>query len=97
MGNAGETCGAVSGALMVLGLRCGRTSAGDEASKEKVRKLTREFQKRFRKRHGAVTCRDLTGCDMNSVMGRIRAEIRGAFDDCPEYVSSAAEILEEMR
>lgn len=97
MGNMGETCGAVVGAMMVFGLRHGRTEAGDEISKEKVKKLVKEFVKRFRKRHKTIICRELIGCDISTPVGKLRAEIHGSFDNCPDYVSTAVEILEEMR
>lgn len=97
MGVTESTCGAVTGALMVIGLRHGRISPEDEASKEKVRKLSMEFTKKFRKRHRSISCRKLLGCSIGSKKGKKEAEIAGAFDNCPEYVNTAAEILEEMQ
>ncbi|MCJ7610636.1 MAG: C-GCAxxG-C-C family protein, partial [Candidatus Aminicenantes bacterium] len=50
----GETCGAVTGALMVIGLKYGKVRAKDEAAKEKTYRLVREFMDRFRSRHGSL-------------------------------------------
>ena len=46
MGRAGGTCGAVTGALMVLGLRYGPTVA-DKVAKEQTYTQAREFIARF--------------------------------------------------
>ncbi len=39
----GDTCGAVTGALMVLGLKYGNTTAEDEEGKAKTRKKVEEY------------------------------------------------------
>lgn len=51
MGRMGETCGAVTSAFMVLGLKYGRIKAEDEETKEKTYDLVREFVKRFESRN----------------------------------------------
>ena len=47
IGRTGETCGAVSGALMALGLQSGY-SEPDPQAKERVYALAREYMHRFR-------------------------------------------------
>ena len=63
MGRHGETCGALVGAVMALGLRYGREDGGDSEAKAKtyakVDQLLRAFQDQF----GSLICRELTGCD----------------------------------
>ena len=49
MGRTGGTCGAVTGALMALGLKYGATVA-DPVAKERTYALTREFIARFEAR-----------------------------------------------
>lgn len=46
----GNICGAVSGAIMVIGLKYGKTIQGDDAATEKTRALVREFMQEFTKR-----------------------------------------------
>ena len=98
MGRTGETCGAVSGALMVIGLRYGRSTAGDEGAKEKTYNLAVEFLKTFAARNdGCVKCRELLGCDISSPEGRQAAREQGLFDTlCPQFVRDAAEIVEQL-
>ena len=57
----GNICGAVSGAVMVIGLKYGMTEPGDDAATEKIRELVREFMQEFTERHGSVNCTELLG------------------------------------
>lgn len=92
-----ETCGAVTGAFMVLGLKYGNTTAQDQQAKEKTYEMILEFTNRFKVRNGSVVCRELLGCDINTQEGRKKAQDKDLFSTvCPEMVKNAAEILEEM-
>jgi C_GCAxxG_C_C family probable redox protein len=96
MGRLAETCGAVTGAFMVLGLKYG-SAASDREAKETVYALVREFAARFQVRHGSLVCRDLLGCDLNTPEGLALAQEKKLSSTvCPPYVETAAEILEEM-
>jgi C_GCAxxG_C_C family probable redox protein len=96
MGRMAETCGAVTGALMALGLKYGATTP-DRQAKEMTYERVRQFAARFKARHGSLTCRDLLGCDMGTVEGLEIARQQGLLtSSCPQFVRSAAEILEEL-
>jgi C_GCAxxG_C_C family probable redox protein len=97
IGHLGETCGAVTGALMVIGLKHGGTEAGDEKSSEKTYGLISQFLERFKARHGSISCRELLGYDISTPEGRQAIEEKGLFDNpCPNYIRDSAEILEEI-
>ena len=98
MGRTGETCGAVSGALMVIGLRYGQCTAGDKGAKEKTYELAREFLNRFAARNdGCVKCRELLGYDVGTAEGLQTAREQGLFETrCPKFVRDAAEIVEQL-
>jgi C_GCAxxG_C_C family probable redox protein len=97
MARLGLTCGAVTGALLVIGLKHGRTRPDDEAAKEKTYALALEFISRFKARHGTIVCRDLIGTDLSTPEGHDEAQARGVFETlCPNFVGSAAEILEQI-
>jgi len=67
MGNAGETCGAVTGAIMAIGLvRKQSTSIEDYLASAEV---TRRFLRRFEDEMGAHECRELTGLDLTTEDG----------------------------
>lgn len=97
MGRLGEVCGAVTGALIVIGLKRGHTAAADKETKEKNYTLVRDFADRFRSRNGALCCRDLLGCDLTTAEGVETARQKGLFaEQCPNFVRDAALALEEV-
>ncbi len=93
----GETCGAVTGAFMVLGLKYGNTTAEDQENKAKTYEMVVEFTNKFKARNGSVICRKLLDCDVGTPEGMNEAENKGLFSSvCPKLVQDAAEILEEI-
>ncbi len=94
MARTGQTCGAVVGALMVIGLAHGAAAAGDHAGREKSYAVTRDLLARFRERHGTLSCRELLGVDIGTPAGREQALRDGLFRTrCPAFVRNAAEIV----
>ncbi len=92
----GQTCGAMSGALMVLGLAHGGT-ADNKAAQEKTHMVTQELWKRFQARHGSATCRELLGVDIGTPEGLQAAVRKGLFRSlCPVLVHDAAEIAAQL-
>ncbi len=97
MGRTGQTCGAVTGALIVIGLKHGKTQAEDNATREKCYALAADFIRRFEARHGALTCPALLGCDIGTPEGRAYSqENRLSSTICTKLVRDAAAILEEV-
>jgi C_GCAxxG_C_C family probable redox protein len=97
MARMGLTCGAVTGALMVIGLKYGRTRAEDEGSREKTYALVQDFIRQFKARHGSIVCNDLIGADIGTAEGHDLAAARGVFEFlCPKYVRDAVEIVEKI-
>lgn len=97
MARLAGTCGAVTGAVLVIGLKHGRTRAGDDAAKERTYALVQELVRRFRARHGSLDCRDLLGCDIGTPEGRKRSDDAKLHEHlCPLLVGSAVDILEDV-
>ncbi len=93
----GETCGAVTGALMVLGLKHARVKGSGLFSKDRTEDIAREFAARFKARNGTTECRELLGCDLGTTEGLKTAKKEKHFKKrCPKFVQDAAEILEEI-
>jgi C_GCAxxG_C_C family probable redox protein len=93
----GEMCGAVSGALLVIGLKYGRTKAEDIQAREKTYQVVREFIKRFENLNESIICKDLLGQDLNTEEGLKLAEEEKLFETlCPKFVQNATEILENL-
>ena len=96
IGCMGDTCGALTGAFMVIGLKYGAIDPADKESKLKTYALIRQAAEMFAKRTGALNCRDLLGFDMSTPQGKEQAAKEGAFEICADLVKYAAEILEEI-
>lgn len=97
MAHMGETCGAVTGAFMVIGLKHGRIKAEDLDAREKTYEIVREFVKRFKFLHRSIICKDLLGYDLNSPEEYKEAEETKIFDTvCTKLVQNSVEILEEI-
>jgi C_GCAxxG_C_C family probable redox protein len=97
MGRLAGTCGAVTGAFMVLGLARGMSRPEQLQEKETVYGLVREFATRFTRAHGALACRDLLGEDIGTPDGLARAKEAKLFSTrCNGYIRGAVEILEGM-
>ncbi len=93
----GETCGAVTGALMVLGLKFAGVNVSQVRAKEKTYELVREFVKKFKNRNGTIKCKDLIKCDISTPEGRDLAMKKDIFRIiCPKFVQDSAEILEQL-
>ncbi|MDD1693646.1 MAG: C-GCAxxG-C-C family protein [Methanoregula sp.] len=97
MSHTGNTCGAVSGALMVIGMRYGRTALDDLASKEKTYEVAQEFVKEFTRRNHSVNCTELLGHDLSNPDELAVAREKKLFHTkCAKFVCDAGDILEGM-
>ena len=98
MGRLAKTCGAVTGAYMVLGLKYGKFLKEDNQSKEINYAKVQEFSKRFTKMNGSIQCSELLeGYDISTPEGMEQAKNKGLFSSlCTKYVADAVGILEDM-
>ena len=94
---SGEVCGAVSGAVLVVGLKYGQYIAEDKEAKLICNAKTEEFLNEFRKRNNSIICRDILGVDTSTEDGRKQAMDRNLFRTiCDDMVRSAVLILEDL-
>jgi len=97
MAHMGETCGAVTGAFMVIGLQHGRTRADDDEAKEKTYATVHEFILRFKARYNSIVCKEILGYDVSDEAEFKQAQNEEVFQRiCPNLVQSAAEICEDL-
>ena len=106
MGRLREVCGAVSGALMVLGLSEGYCEPLDIDGKSRHYALVRDFAERFKARvakdgkAGSIVCRDILAAAKvdPADVGKVEARTEAYYQKrpCPELCAIAAEILAEM-
>ena len=97
MGKLQETCGAVTGAIMVLGLSSGfREGDGRDRINEsyaKVRRLITDFSAR----EGTVRCRDLLNCDISTQEGQKFYKDNNLRERCRNYIRLSCELLDKLR
>ena len=94
---SGEVCGAVSGAVLVVGLKHGHNIAEDKESKVNCYTRTEEFLNKFREKHNTIICRDIIGLDISTEYGMKQALDGKLFRTvCDNVVLSAVTILEEL-
>lgn len=94
----GKTCGAYTGALIVLGLAYGHTDETDlMAQKEIMIQKMAEFREHFLNIFETDECKELIGYDVSTPEG-----LQGALDSgklldyCPYLVEKVINILEDM-
>ena len=93
----GEVCGAVTGALMVLGLMYGESKVDDAAARLVSIKVNDLMMNRFKEKCGSYICNDLLGCDITTEEGHNYClENKKFIEFCPKMVTAAVEIIEEI-
>ena len=93
----GQVCGAVTGALMVLGLLYGQKSATDTEGRQRSNKVIDLMTNRFKEKCGSYICNDLLGCDVSTAEGVQYCRDNKLFTDfCPKMVAAAVEVVEEI-
>lgn len=90
-------CGAVNGALILLGAKYGNTSPEEQIALEQACGLANDFVREFKLMHGSERCVDLIDCDIDTPEGQKKAHDSDVFQQlCPKFIQSASEILEEI-
>ncbi len=96
IGRTQDICGALSGAVMVLGCRY-YDENNIAGSKVLVYEKTKELISRFKEIHKTVECRDLTGVDFNKEGGLELFKTLNIHENkCNGYIKDVCKILEEL-
>ena len=97
MARTGETCGAVTGSLMIIGLHYAKVRKGDDDSRERAYALAQELMDAFRDRYGSLLCRELLGVDVSTPEGIAAVREKDLFRTvCPRFVESACKALDAL-
>lgn len=90
----GKTCGAVSGAYMVLGLEYG---SHEENSRRIMKEKIEEYNKSFKEKMGTLQCEEILGINISTDENlMIAVEEKKIEEICPRAITASIEILEEM-
>lgn len=85
MGGMEATCGAVSGAVLLTGIKLSSADAKNPVTKGKTYQLSREITKAFKLKNGTLVCKELKGVETKKV---IRS--------CDGCIEDAAGIVEKV-
>lgn len=97
MGQLGETCGAVTGALMLIGLKYGKFVKTDTESKDRAYARVKNYTDRFKREHGSIKCADLIKYDLSDPEQLAAARKAGVFQSvCPKLIESSVRIVESL-
>jgi C_GCAxxG_C_C family probable redox protein len=96
LGGYGRTCGALTGAMMVVGLKHGSTKVTDLDAKKLSREKTRQLIETFEKVHGTSNCNELVGFNRSNMSGaELMAKLPHFHSICPKYLETVVSFLEE--
>ena len=98
-GGIGRTqgiCGAVSGAVMALGLSSDYKEEDGRAKINAVYEKVHRFIDEFSERKGTTKCRDLLGCDLLTEDGQKFFKENNLKLQCQAYVKFCCELLDKV-
>lgn len=85
MGTGDGVCGALTGALLIAGLKNSTGNLELPKSKGATMKISRAMLTSFREKSGAIICRELKGVDTGKMIC-----------SCPDCIKHGVEIVEEQ-
>jgi C_GCAxxG_C_C family probable redox protein len=92
-----EVCGAVSGAVLAIGMLFGRDGEEAEEGKERCYRLAGRYMEEFKKLRGSTKCTGLLGLNLADPEERERASREGVFSTkCPGIVEDSMRVLLEV-
>jgi C_GCAxxG_C_C family probable redox protein len=97
MARGGNTCGAITGAYMILGLSQRINENNARESIDKTYKLIQQFNSAFKAQHGTLLCKELIKYDLSIPEQHAEARDKRIFITvCPDLVRDAGKILESL-
>lgn len=85
MGGMQATCGAVSGAILLAGLKSSNGTITTPPSKGSTYKLSKEIVQKFTDKNSSVVCKDLKGLETGKILR-----------SCDGCIEDAAALVEEL-
>lgn len=90
----GGICGAVTGAILAIGLAQGRR--GPNQSKDEAYAATEELLERFEDEFGSTNCTELLGCHLGTPEGRRQFIEQGLSARCRRFTGAAYALALEV-
>jgi C_GCAxxG_C_C family probable redox protein len=97
MGRLQETCGAVTGSFMVLGIINSKKYTNNNERKEGTYFMVQKFSEEFKAIHGSTDCKSLLNCNLRTEEGHRYAKENNLFGTiCEKCISDSIRIVEEL-
>ena len=84
-GCAAGMCGALTGGLMLLGLKNSDGNLEDPKSKKETYKIAKQMKARFEEKTGGLICKDLKGMETGKMLC-----------SCPDCIKNGVEVVQEI-
>lgn len=85
MGGMEATCGALSGAIMLAGMKNSDGNTDNPGTKADTYKLSKELVNRFEEKTGSTVCKELKGVNTGKVLC-----------SCPDCIRCGVEVVQEV-
>lgn len=96
MGRQQLTCGALTGAYMVIGYLHGMHAPDDDLASEKAARMIQKFTADFKEKYGHSDCFSLIGVDLSTEEGRKEAEEKNLYElKCEKFILEIVDMLEK--
>jgi C_GCAxxG_C_C family probable redox protein len=97
MGRLQQTCGAVTGSYMILGVYTCKKISENSERKEQTYKLVRNFNEKFKQINGSTDCLSLLKCEIQTDEGHRYAKENNLFEKvCEKCISDSIRIIDSL-
>jgi C_GCAxxG_C_C family probable redox protein len=93
VGPKGSLCGALTGAVMAVGMKMGRTDPKDRGTLQKVYDKCQEFWGQFEKEFGSTLCYNIIGIHLDNEEERQKWLATGGREKCADLLEKTARML----
>ena len=92
----GQACGAVTGAIMAIGLKYGMVEAEDFRKLQECNEKVVLFNNKFRENYQSTVCKDLLGFNINDPVEKEKHSQEETLPKCLAYITGAIKIASEI-
>jgi C_GCAxxG_C_C family probable redox protein len=96
VGRMGDICGALTGGVMAIGLKYGRTLQEDEKSGPETYALTEKLYGLFEQEMGSPTCYEIIKTDLRDPEARRRWVDQGGPQRCRELIKETCRMVKQL-
>ena len=93
IGLKGSICGALTGAVMAIGMKMGRTDPKDRATLQKGYDKCQQFWGQFEREFGNINCFNIVGVHLDNKEDRQKWLAAGGREKCADLVEKTARML----